>query len=219
MKKIKGYTIKGKIKLLSGTRIGGSDTALQIGGVDNICIKHPVTLEPYLPGSSLKGKMRCEMEQALGKFSGNNSNEPCGCGRTDCLICRIFGPHKNMRHELGPTRIIVRDASLTSGGEIEIKTENMIDRQKGMATNPRQSERVVSGSEFDFALRLSEWDIDSECRYTVDGKEYTAGAALLEFVKDAMRKMQASGIGSSVSRGYGHIKFENLTKDGEAFEL
>lgn len=219
MKKIKGYSIKGTIKLLSGTRIGGSDAALQIGGVDNICIKHPVTLEPYLPGSSLKGKMRCEMEQTQGRFSGRDNNEPCGCGEKECLICRVFGPHKNTRHELGPTRIIVRDANLKSGGEIEIKTENMIDRQKGMATNPRQSERVVEGSTFDFAVRLSVWDLDKDCTYKLDDKEYTGGEALLAFVKDSMRKMQASGIGSSVSRGYGHIQFEDLTVDGEAFEL
>src|SRR5260370_2828629 len=135
MKKTGYQEITGVIYCLSGLRIGGSDELLQIGGTDLTCIKHPVTLKPYIPGSSIKGKMRSELEQRLGKLSGN---EPCGCARLDCLVCRVFGPHKKAKHELGPSRIIVRDAQLIVRdeqqpikGETELKSENVIDRKTG----------------------------------------------------------------------------------------
>src|SRR5690348_8184085 len=96
--------ITGRIHCLSGLRVGGSDELLQIGGADLTCIKHPVTLEPYIPGSSIKGKMRSELEQQLGQFSAGG-HEPCDCARLTCLVCRVFGPHKKPNHDLGPTRL------------------------------------------------------------------------------------------------------------------
>ena len=68
MKKTGYHEITGVIHCLSGLRVGGSDELLQIGGTDLTCIKHPVTLKAYIPGSSIKGKMRSEQEQKLGKF-------------------------------------------------------------------------------------------------------------------------------------------------------
>ena len=42
----------------SGIFIGGADDTLQIGGIDKSVIRNPLTDEPYIPGSSLKGKLR-----------------------------------------------------------------------------------------------------------------------------------------------------------------
>ena len=55
------YIIQGKIKVLTGLHIGGPTTGLNIGGVDNIVIKDAKG-KPYIPGSSLKGKMRSLLE-------------------------------------------------------------------------------------------------------------------------------------------------------------
>ena len=82
------------------------------------------------------------MERKYDKVT--NKGEPCGCGKEDCLICRVFGPHKNTSHSLGPTRILVRDSKLSQetrneykelavkGGvlPLENKTENIINRLK-----------------------------------------------------------------------------------------
>ena len=84
MQKVGYHEISGKIVLVSGTRIGGSDDLLQIGGADATCIRNPVTHAPYLPGSSIKGKMRSELESRLERFGGRDCNEPCGCG--DCIV-------------------------------------------------------------------------------------------------------------------------------------
>lgn len=212
MKKLDCHEIAGVIHCLSGLRIGGSDELLQIGGTDLTCIKHPVTLQPYIPGSSIKGKMRSELEQREGRLNGY---EPCGCANDNCLVCRIFGPHKKAKHELGPSRIIVRDAQLKGGGETELKSENVIDRKTGTALHPRKVERVVAGSEFTLRVGVQVWDLDANVTY--GGK--TGGDALIEFVKFGLRSLQQTGLGSGISKGSGEIRFDALTLRGQPFTL
>lgn len=67
----------GQIQCLSGLSIGGSANSIEIGGIDREVIKNPVTKEPYIPGSSLKGKMRSELEKKYGalKWINEISNE------------------------------------------------------------------------------------------------------------------------------------------------
>jgi CRISPR-associated protein Csm3 len=216
MKKVAHWVFEGIITLKSGTRIGGSDDILQIGGTDLTCVKDPVTGEPYLPGSSLKGKMRSELEKILGKIVGD---EPCGCADKACPVCVVFGPHKKPNHGLGPTRIIVRDAHLVAGGQLESKTENSIKRTTGAAVNPRSLERVVPGSQFRLAIGLQEFDIDRDFRYTefdeATGQEQPVqGAqALRNVVLHALDLVEASGIGSGVGKGYGEIEI-SIATDG-----
>ncbi len=215
MRKTGYHEITGVIHCLSGLRVGGSDELLQIGGTDLTCIKHPVTLRPYIPGSSIKGKMRSEQEQKLGRFGGRDQSEPCGCAGLACLVCRVFGPHKKARHELGPTRIVMRDAACTRGGETELKSENVIDRKTGTALHPRKVERVVAGSEFSLRIGIQVWDLDSGCEHN----DKNGGDALVEFVKDGLRSLQQTGLGSGISKGSGEIEFQGLKLDGTPFTL
>jgi len=66
--------LEGKIVLKSGLHIGSGDMEMHIGGTDSPVIKHPHTLEPYIPGSSLKGKVRSllELESGLVPFAKDN---------------------------------------------------------------------------------------------------------------------------------------------------
>ena len=50
--------IKGCIELVTGLHIGAGNEEMHIGGTDNPVVKNPVNRHPYIPGSSLKGKMR-----------------------------------------------------------------------------------------------------------------------------------------------------------------
>ncbi len=215
MKLLKTSMIKGQIHCLTGMHIGGSAETIEIGGIDNPVIKHPVTKEPYVPGSSLKGKMRSQME----KIEGKMGNEPCGCGQDTCMVCRMFGPHKNSKHQLGPTRMLVRDAMLSEESRqdmmnaaregksyIEVKTENMIVRTTGVAKHPRMQERVPAGAKFDFEIVLQIFDIDNE-------------KDIIDYAKKALKSVENTYLGGSGSRGYGQVKFINLTLDGERFEL
>ncbi len=214
MKKVNYHEITGVIRCVSGLRIGGSDDLLQIGGTDLTCIKHPVTLKPYLPGSSIKGKTRSELEARHGRFGGRDSNEPCGCG--NCIVCRVFGMHKPKANNIGPSRIIVRDAQLLNGGETELKSENVIDRKTGTAMHPRKIERVVAGSTFALRIGLQEWDLDAKVEHeNLKKTKKTGGMALVTFVLDGLKLVQQTGLGSGVSKGSGEIQFDELKLDGK----
>jgi CRISPR-associated protein Csm3 len=163
--------------------------------------------------------MRSEQEQRLGKFGGGGT-EPCGCKQTNCLVCRVFGPHKQAKHDLGPTRIVVRDATCTQGGETELKSENVIDRKTGTALHPRKVERVVAGSEFSLRIGVQVWDLDEQITYkNKDKQDQKGGVALVEFVKDGLRALQQTGLGSGISKGSGEIEFRDLKLDGTPFTL
>lgn len=206
MKKRDHLIARGIITLKSGMRIGGSDDVLQIGGTDLTCIKDPVTGKPYIPGTSMKGKMRSELEKELGKITGM---EPCGCASSTCPVCRVFGPHKKVRHELGPTRILVRDALLLEGGEFELKTESSIQRNVGAAMNPRTLERVVPGSKFRLEIGMQAFDRDDDFEYQdADGNRVRGAAAILEVVYHALDLVEQSGLGSGTSKGYGQVEIE-----------
>ena len=208
----------------SGLHIGGSQDELKIGGSDNPVIKNPATDEPYVPGSSLKGKMRAELERQLGKFGRNSNDDPCGCAENDCPVCRMFGAHFNPRSELGPSRIIVRDGRLQKGGHIEDKNENTVRRQAGGAQNPRSNERVAEGSEFSMQIVLQILDLDNRFQYTsstrrTGGSAYTGAEALQAIVADGLHLVHMTGLGGGTSRGSGAVSFHDFKLDGEDWIL
>jgi CRISPR-associated protein Csm3 len=216
MRKTGYHEITGVIHCLSGMRVGGSDELLQIGGTDLTCIKNPVTLIPYIPGSSIKGKMRSELEQRLGKFG--HDGKPCGCIRKDCLVCTVFGPHAKPKHDLGPTRIVLRDAQPFGDVQApERKSSTAINRNTGSALGGslRSEERVPAGSEFSLRIGIQVWDLDINSRH--NGKN--GGEALVEFVKDGLRAIQQTGLGSGISKGSGEIEFRGLKLDSSPFSL
>ncbi len=193
--------INGIIKLESGIHIGGVKETLKIGGTDNPVIKDKND-NIFIPGSSLKGKIRSLLEKKDGKISYDKRGNalPCNCGK--CEICKIFGPHdsKNIQE---PVRIIVRDAYLELNGKkpyeyLEIKPENTIDRIKGTTVKGgiRNIERVVAGSKFKFEVVFNIYkDGDKE---------------LIKKFVEGMKLLEDDYLGGSGSRGYGKIKFEDM---------
>lgn len=201
---LKNVVLRGKIEVLTGLHIGGSKDKLEIGGVDSPVIRDPRTNFPYIPGSSLKGKMRLLLEFALGKVSAKgevySSKDPAD------PICRIFG---SAEKEIlrGPTRLVFRDAFPTKDTELmwekldtglqytEEKGENSINRLTSEA-NPRFQERVVKGSCFAFEMIYGIYDMGDSGKVDMDN---------LKYVMQGLRLLQSAGIGGSVSRGYGQI--------------
>ena len=203
----------------SGLHIGGSPDELVIGGSDNPVIKNPVSGKPYVPGSSLKGKMRAELEKQLGKSGGRHDDAPCGCAEESCAVCRLFGAHMNTRSTLGPSRIIVRDGRLRRGGQIENKTENVINRKSGAAQHPRSNERVVEGTEFDLQIVLQVFDLDRDFSYQDrSGASHQGDAALQAVVADSLLLVQLTGLGGGTSRGSGAVTFRDFALDGKPWD-
>ena len=219
MKRTSRHTIEGTITCVSGLHVGGTEDQLEIGGLDLPVIKHPDTGEPYIPGSSLKGRMRSELEHKLGKYSGGG-HEPCGCCEANCPVCRVFGPHKfDPRHppasgHTGPTRLLVRDAPAYGEISLEIKTESGNDHLSGQAGNPRQLERVAAGARFRLRLALQVFDTDGQFKY--GGK--TGKEALLAVVRECLDDVQGTGIGGGISRGSGEVRIEELKLDSKPWQ-
>lgn len=207
------YKIEGIINCLTGLRVGGTGGVIKIGGVDNPIIRDAITQLPYIPGSSLKGKMRSLLELQEGKISENGG--PCTCGESDCFVCRIFGTSAGEKKEsFGPTRLIVRDAyptdeSIESLKDLrikhgldyaEVKSENTLNRVTARAT-PRRMERVPAGIKFGFEIVYRIFDTGDGGKTDEDN---------LEHVRRSLRLVENDALGGSGSRGYGKVKFDGL---------
>ena len=216
-------TITGQIELLSGLHIGSGNTEIHIGGTDNPVIKNPINQQPYIPGSSIKGKMRSLLEWHSG-LVGDTNGKPVTFKDINNLatekqeqaqqIIKLFGgaPDNNIKGELldeiGPTRLAFWDCALdqdwvqemdTKGLMLtETKMENSIDRIKGTADNPRNTERVPATALFDFKLTLRVHDAEDD---------------LLDTLITGLKLLELTGLGGSGSRGYGKIKFKQLKRD------
>ncbi|MFP4048975.1 MAG: type III-A CRISPR-associated RAMP protein Csm3 [Desulfovermiculus sp.] len=203
--------ITGEIDLLSGLHIGAGNAAMEIGGLDQPIIKHPLTNEPYIPGSSLKGKMRSLLEMRYNRL-GPKGN-PCQCAKSDCPVCPLFGvsgAQSEQGSTLGPTRLLVRDANLNKHWQgifrqgdlpMEVKYENLINRIRGVAEHPRPLERVPAGVRFELALSLRIFDASEEERF-------------LSILREGLALVQLDALGGCGSRGCGQIRFDNLQVDG-----
>lgn len=210
--KLKDYVeVKGVIVLKEGLKIGGTKEAVGIGETDNPIIRHPISRRPYLPGSSLKGKIRSLLEQKY-SASSQRSGHPCDCA--SCFICSLFGcgnPSKGNE----PPRLIFRDAWLTPESEkeleenlpgsfAEVKTEIAMDRNKGrtITGSLRQQERIPAGARFDFSftMRVFEEDIQK-------GSDY------FKKLSEAFELIEKDYLGGCGTRGYGQVEIK--TPDGK----
>jgi CRISPR-associated protein Csm3 len=213
--------LTGILELVTGLHIGSGNTEMHIGGTDNPVIKHLFTLQPYIPGSSIKGKMRSLLEWELGVVD-ITGGKPLGFSHIAKLqgakqqaeakdILKLFGGapegsgvDEMLIKEIGPSRLAFWDCLLDENWVegmndrslllTETKMENSIDRISGVAKDPRNTERVPAGARFEFNLTLRQHD----------------GEDLLPTVLRGLKFLELTGLGGSGSRGYGKIKFTAL---------
>lgn len=211
-KLIKKIKIEGTVEAISGLHIGGTNAAMGIGGTDSPVIRNPIDNKPYIPGSSLKGKMRAMIDIAKGTVANVNMGHVKN-GTTqepEHLSSKLFGTARNDEKQR-PSRVFVRDGELLSNPEIfvntdlpftETKTEVVIDRITSKAM-PRQLERVPAGAKFKLDMVLNVFSEDDE-------KE------LIEGLFKALRLVQDDYLGGSGSRGSGKVKFsvDKMTERG-----
>ncbi len=231
------FIIEYRLRALTGLRVGGSKEEFDIGGTDNPVMKVPVEIPdyygenkpvpkgaPYIPGSSIKGKMRSLLEWVYGRVevmygraNGDieKAGKPCDCG--ECEVCIVFGtgdaktyerlakegkeqpgPPRAKFFDLYPTEKTLEKLEDTLGKGIftEIKTENQINRITSRA-NPRKVERVPAGAEF-------EGRIIFDCFKEKDRE-------LLDLIFNGMRKLEDNFLGGYGSRGSGRIEFKNIS--------
>jgi CRISPR-associated protein Csm3 len=220
LKNIKEITAVIEVK--TGLHIGGSKDEIKIGGIDNPVIKNPLTNEPYIPGSSLKGKIRTLLEWHLGLVEDNGKPVSCVENKNNKQekksenqfkkikpIVQLFGNGEtikdlNIAKEIGPTRVSFADCELKNLNELlernaltEEKMEVTINRITGTVGGggPRHMERVPAGAEFGFKVTLLEFEGDENLE------------AILAF---GMKLLELTNLGGNGSRGYGKIEFKNI---------
>ena len=206
---IENYVINGIILCKTGLHIGGSGDNIDIGGSDNPVIRDSVTGLPYIPGSSIKGKLRTLIELS-DKDSAKSVILNRGGVSTDpnSISAKLFGlsAEKGDDELKFPTRTIVRDAYPTEDtlklweksddllNGTEFKWENTINRIDSSA-NPRNIERVPKDSKFAFEIILSVYEDDDE--------------NIIKLL-EAINLLEDNYLGGSGSRGFGQVVFEDI---------
>ncbi|MCG6659396.1 type III-A CRISPR-associated RAMP protein Csm3 [Halomonas campisalis] len=213
--------LEGTLEVVTGLHIGAGSAGMRIGGIDSPVVKHPLTELPYIPGSSLKGKVRSLLEWQAGAVVASNGGpvswEQASQAEDTAMakrVVQLFGTSGDAKLDmdealaLGPTRLAFWDCQLCSSWLEEIdwaerrqplteeKSENSIDRIRGVAQNPRFIERVPAGARFDFRLTFKRLTDDDD--------------ALLDLLLRGLALLELDGLGGSGSRGYGKVRFSRL---------
>lgn len=202
-------SLKGKIKisailrLETGLHIGAASDFAPIGAVDSPFIRDPLSKQPIIPGSSLKGKLRTLLAKRYADGYILNEIE-----KDKAEIQRLFGAGARRGYDARNSRLQFIDLKMTAESFHrfdrldldtycgEIKWENTIDRLTAVA-NPRQIERIPAGAEFDFQLI---YNVESSVQVEED----------IEILSDGLKLLQLDYLGGSGSRGYGRVSFRNF---------
>ncbi len=232
--------ISGSIIATTGLYIGGNDMGIGIGGVDSVVVRNALTSEPYVPGSSLKGKMRCLLERALAlplqhsvkKFRYKKDSQEKELDRSksikvhycvsqeqynNCPVCNIFG--------------------ISSGGAMPDKNEKveiinhptrLIVRDAPM--NPETRRRLEENTQTDMPLtevktevvidRLTSAATPRQRERVPAGSRFDLSLVYTIYRKEdfqwlpllfcGMGLLESDYLGGQGSRGYGQVKFENI---------
>ena len=219
-KLLKKIIYTGNLVVKTGLHIGGTNASLNIGGPDKFVVRNPLTNIPYIPGSSLKGKLRSLLELEYGETSNgmpsNNVKSKAGA---------LFGVAGD-NEQSHPSRLIVRDAEMATDADTEeelqkyglsrktlpdysntdlpfteSKTEVSIDRITAKS-NPRTFERVPAGAQFKIQLVLNVFDDDNENE-------------LKDSLRRAIALLHDDYLGGQGSRGYGQVELHFTKAEGE----
>ncbi|MDX2129656.1 MAG: type III-A CRISPR-associated RAMP protein Csm3 [Chloroherpetonaceae bacterium] len=245
--KLLGYIkISGTIKAITGLHIGGTADSIDKGGIDNPVIKNPVTNEPYIPGSSLRGKMRSLLEKKTTKvfspmtneiwmemYDDKNYNQNKAQSTIDAMsseVCRVFG--NSASYESVPSVLVVRDALYTDTTrksfmennlpKTEAKMEIAVDRITAHAL-PRTIERVPAGAEFGFEIiyKIQEMTFatdEKKTSYQIFKPSQSSIKKDIENILWALEQIQEhEGLGGNTSRGHGQVKFALNPLKSETF--
>lgn len=165
--------LEGALTCRTGLHIGALVESFVEGETDSPFVREPYSREHYIPGASLRGKLRALLERHIYTQRGQPNDFfrplPAGtkaihvhsCGRFDCPICRLFGntPIEEAEQQI-PAAIHIEDLRLEGALlESETKTENALDRAT-QAANPRTLERVPLNTHFKLRMSYSIRDLN-----------------------------------------------------------
>lgn len=217
--------LSGELHCETGLHIGAGKGSLEIGGADNPVVKDAFGL-PYIPGSSLRGKVRSLLENAMGLTSPGELvyiSKRRGqevrihqSDRPDDEICLLFGrgagraervEGESGANHASPARLTVYDAPLDPESITPQMRENLDDEITEVKSenaidritsqaNPRTLERVPAGARFRVRMVL-----DVLCE-----EDKALAARLIE----GLRLLEDDALGGGGSRGSGRVRFSHV---------
>lgn len=218
--------LSGDLHCETGLHIGAGKGSLEIGGADNPVVKDAFGL-PYIPGSSLRGKMRSLLENAMGLTSPSELvylSKRRGqevrihqSDRADDEICLLFGrsPGRVERvegetvetHSASPARLTIYDAPLDPDSITAQMRENLDDEITEV-----KSENAIDRITAQANPRTLE-RVPAGARFRVRmvvDVLCEEDKALPARVLEGLRLLEDDALGGGGSRGSGRIRFANV---------
>jgi CRISPR-associated protein Csm3 len=207
MRLLRHSLLRGRIETKSGLHVGTGDKGGHYGEAAGV-VKSVVSQLPYIPGSTIKGKMRHLLEV---KYGRTQNGRPCDCG--SCPVCSLFGCGDTRRTK-EPSRLIFRDCFLESDAEkliekvdVEKKAGVRIDRMTGKAADKAlySYERIPEGVCFAVEISIRVYEGDSV-------------EAMKKWVSSGLSMIEDDVLGGKGTSGSGKVVFSNLVFDGTPME-
>jgi CRISPR-associated protein Csm3 len=225
--------VSGMLTTITGLHIGGNSTEMSIGGADSIVVRDPITNFPYIPGSSLRGKMRSLLERVRGEMtikldkstvsqvkyvkdlagplaqgakldSAGPSSDP-GALSTKLFGIAIDKQQSDSPEDVVPQRLVVRDAKLCNPDDLD-RAKNT-DMPMTEVKTEVAIDRITSKANPRQIERVpagAKFGFEFILNLYGDDKEKDYVNLLFQ----CMELLQDDYLGGHGSRGYGRVKFE-----------
>ncbi len=219
--------LEGEIACQTGLHIGAGKGSLEIGGADNPVVKDAFGI-PYIPGSSLRGRLRSLLEQTLGLavpselvFLSKRRGQEVRIhqsDRPDDEICVLFGRNSGRMERVGgeatespaatPARLTVYDAPLLIDSITPQMRENLDDELTEVKSE-NAVDRITSQAN---PRTLERVPAGARFRFRmILDVLCEEDKPLLARVAEGLRLIEDDALGGGGSRGSGRIAFQSLT--------
>lgn len=226
LKLIGKLILEGQLHCETGLHIGAGKGSLEIGGSDNPVVKD-ASGRPYIPGSSLRGKIRSLLEQFSGAavpaelvyLSRRKGQEVRihQSDRPDDEICILFGRNAGRMervtgdaaesHNATPARLAVFDAPLETESITAAMRENL-DDELTEVKNENAIDRITSQANPRTLERVPS-GARFKVRFVMD-LLCDEDAPLFAQLVQGLRLLEDDALGGGGSRGSGRVRFSNL---------
>jgi CRISPR-associated protein Csm3 len=227
LKLIGKLILEGEMQCETGLHVGAGKGSLEIGGADNPVVKDAHG-RPYVPGSTLRGRIRALLEQSTGMavpselvFISKRKGQEVRIhqsDRPDDEICILFGRSPGRMEKVGggdiesnhatPARLSVFDAPLVAES-ITPQMRETLDDELTEVKSENAIDRITSQANprtlervpagAKFKIRMV---LDILC---------PEDAPLPALVIQGLRLLEDDALGGGGSRGSGRVRFDNLT--------
>jgi CRISPR-associated protein Csm3 len=218
--------LEGTLHCETGLHVGAGKGSLEIGGADNPVVKDAFG-RPYIPGSSLRGRIRALLEQATGMavpaelvYVSRRKGQEVRIhqsDRPDDEICLLFGrtPGRMDRvsgealegGQASPARLAVFDAPLDLDSITPQMRENLDDELTEVKSE-NAIDRITSQANARTFERVPA-GARFRTRFVMDVL-CEEDAPLLNLLVQGLRLLEDDALGGGGSRGSGRVRFSDL---------